>query len=323
VVRIAILAQVTLANNIRGGTKYAWSDAHIIALFVVFGVLFIAFTAIQIVSGENATVPVRIVTSSRTIPALLWWVISIGGSFFIFVYYIPIWFQAIHGVSATQSGIDTVPFLLAQVFGSISSGIFVTKVGYYTPMLFLCAVFSTIGAGLLTTWTPNTPVAHWIGYEIIYGMGIGFGFQQGTTIVQTILPMKDIPIGTSLVVFVQILGGSLFVSAGENIFTNELIENLADVLPPQLLGKVTAAGATGFYDIVPANLLPEAVDAYNGAITKTFQMGLILSCLMFIGAIFIEVKNVKEVKVKRGSAEEEAGENTGTTADAEQKAESG
>jgi len=38
-----------------GGTKYDWSDGRIIALFVLFGVLLIAFVAMQVWQGENAT----------------------------------------------------------------------------------------------------------------------------------------------------------------------------------------------------------------------------------------------------------------------------
>ena len=38
-----------------GGTTYPWSDGRIIALFVLFGVLLIAFVAVQIWMGESAT----------------------------------------------------------------------------------------------------------------------------------------------------------------------------------------------------------------------------------------------------------------------------
>jgi hypothetical protein len=43
-----------------GGTKYPWSDAKIIALFVVFGVLISAFIAIQFWKQDSGTIPPRI-----------------------------------------------------------------------------------------------------------------------------------------------------------------------------------------------------------------------------------------------------------------------
>jgi hypothetical protein len=37
-----------------GGSKYTWSDGHIIALFVIFGVLIIGFIGIQVWKQDNA-----------------------------------------------------------------------------------------------------------------------------------------------------------------------------------------------------------------------------------------------------------------------------
>lgn len=78
-----------------GGVKYAWSDARIIALFVLFGVLLIAFIGLQIVLKENALLPIRIITQ-RTMASACLFSACIGGSFFIFVYYVPIWVSFYH-----------------------------------------------------------------------------------------------------------------------------------------------------------------------------------------------------------------------------------
>jgi hypothetical protein len=40
--------------------------------------------------------------------------------------------------------------------------------------------------------------------------------------VQTVLNQRDVPIGTSLIYLAQTLGGAIFISVGENIFTNKL-----------------------------------------------------------------------------------------------------
>lgn len=75
-----------------GGSKYPWSNGRIIALFVVFAVLLVAFGAIQVWKQDHATVPPRLL-KQRTVAASCWFVASLGASFFIFVYYLPIWFQ--------------------------------------------------------------------------------------------------------------------------------------------------------------------------------------------------------------------------------------
>ena len=85
-----------------GGSQYPWSDGRIIALLVVFGVLTCIFIGIQFWKKDFATVPPRIL-SQRSIAAGSWFAFCLGAAFFVFVYYLPIWFQAIKGVSAVKS----------------------------------------------------------------------------------------------------------------------------------------------------------------------------------------------------------------------------
>lgn len=59
-------------------------------VFVLFGLILIAFVFLQFRLGDIATVPVRI-ASQRTIASASLFGICIGGSFFTFIYYIPIW----------------------------------------------------------------------------------------------------------------------------------------------------------------------------------------------------------------------------------------
>ena len=195
-----------------GGSKYPWSDGRIIALFVVFGVLAIAFAGVQIWRQENATVPPRVL-KQRTVAASTWFGICLGGSFFIMIYYLPIWFQAIKSVSATKSGIMNLPMILGLVILSVSAGGLVTTLGYYTPFIIISSVFMSVGAGLLSTFKTNTGHAMWIGYQVLYGAGVGMGMQQPLIAVQTVLPKKDHPIGTAIIMLGQTLGGALFISS--------------------------------------------------------------------------------------------------------------
>jgi hypothetical protein len=57
-----------------GGTTYPWSNGRIIALFVVFGVLFICFIAVQVMKPETATIPKRIIMN-RNIIGGMWYTI--------------------------------------------------------------------------------------------------------------------------------------------------------------------------------------------------------------------------------------------------------
>ena len=193
--------------------------------------------------------------------------------------------------------------LLAVTIASIIGGGAVTALGYYTPFMYLSVVFASIGAGLITTFDLNTTTANWIGYQIIFGLGIGFGMQQGMVAAQTVLAIEDVPIGTSIIIFSQMFGGALFVSVGQNTFTNKLVSNLLEIGGNINPAQVVGAGATQitalFHD--PA-VLTQVLMAYNGALVKAFQVALIMACLAVFGAAGMEWKSVKGKKIEMAGA---------------------
>ena len=120
------------------------------------------------------------------------------------VYYIPIWFQAIKGVSAVESGIRNLPMILGLVIISIIAGVSITAFGYYTPWMIISSLLMITGAGLLATFRVGTGHAMWIGYQALYGFGVGAGMQQGVIAAQTVCTLEDIPTATGTVFMLDI-----------------------------------------------------------------------------------------------------------------------
>ncbi|EZF34534.1 efflux pump [Trichophyton mentagrophytes] len=275
-----------------GGTTYAWSSGRIIALFVVFGILLIAFIAVQIWRKEEATVPPRIFVQ-RSVLSAFWFTICLGSSMMTIIYYLPLWFQAIKGVSAVKSGIMNLPMILSLVIGVIMSGGLVTAIGYYAPFMIGCCVLSSVGAGLLTTFQTDTGHAKWIGYQVIYGIGLGMGMQQGSVACQTVLSKADVPIGSSLIFFAQQLGGTIFIAVAQNIFTNKLTSGLQHI-PGLDAANLAQVGATTIRDLVKdPNTLRLVLEVYNESVVKTYYIALAMSCVAILGALTIEWKSVK------------------------------
>ncbi|KAF2092286.1 putative MFS multidrug transporter [Saccharata proteae CBS 121410] len=277
-----------------GGSTYAWSNGRIIALFVIFGVLIIGFVAVQILKPDTATVPPRIV-KQRTIAAGAWFTFCNSSAMMVMLYYLPIWFQAIKGVSAVKSGIMSIPLVLGLVVASIMTGILVSKLGYYTPFLILSSILASTGAGLLTTFKTNTGHAYWIGYQVLFGLGLGFGQQQTNIAVQVVLKKEDVPMGTTLIFFATQLGGAIFVSVSENLFTSNLASSLAGIsgLDP---AKVVKSGATEIRNVVNADQLPAVLEAYNNALMKALTAGLVMACFSILGSAAMEWRSVKNGK---------------------------
>ncbi|KAL9623094.1 MAG: hypothetical protein Q9160_002608 [Pyrenula sp. 1 TL-2023] len=280
-----------------GGSEYNWGNARIIALFVLFGILIIAFIGIQFWKGEYATVPPRII-SQRSMASAAFFSACLGASFFLLIYFVPIWFQAIKNVSATKSGIMNLPMVLGVVIMSMGTGAAVTAIGYYTPFMIGSGVLSVIGAGLLTTFETDTGHAKWIGYQFLYGSGIGFGMQQSIICAQTALELKDVPVGTALIMFTQTLGGALFVSVGQNVFTNRLLSGLVTAAPGVNPAIILKVGATELANNIPPQFLHGVRVAYNDALTNAWYVAVAMSAFSIIGAVFVEWKSVKGKKVE-------------------------
>jgi MFS family permease len=288
-----------------GGTLYPWGNWRIIVLFVFFSVLITAFIAIQVMTRDTtATIPARIITQRSVIAGCLY-TFCLGSAFMIAVFYLPIWFQAIKGATAVKSGIMSIPLILACVVALIMCGGLVQRFGYYTPFMYAGCLFMSLGAGLVLTFTPSTGHSKWIGYQVIQGLGIGMGMQQANLAVQTVLPHKDIPTGSALVFFCQLLGGTIFVSVGQNLFLDKFLSQL-DKLPAGIINPKTlmSAGATQIRDFVPKEHLAEVLEAYNYALVRgPLVAGLVMACLAIFGAIGMEWRSIKEKHNQRKSAE--------------------
>ncbi|KAI0377283.1 MFS general substrate transporter [Hypomontagnella monticulosa] len=280
-----------------GGSTYAWNNGRIIALFVVFGVVGIAFLTFEYWKGAEATLPLRMLTR-RSVAAATWNCFCNGATFLTFTYYIPFWHQIVRNVSAADAGVRLLPFVLGVVIMAMLSGGLVSKFGYYAPMMILSSIIAPIGAGLLTTWTVDTSFSKWVGYQALLGMGIGLGQQQPFMAIQTVLSKQDIPSGIAIVMLTQTLSGAIFVSVGASVFQNELLKNLAGVFSDGDFNasSLTDLGATQVWSVIPPQYLDVVLTAYNDALTKVYTVALCTSALTIIGSLTIEWKSVKKAQ---------------------------
>jgi hypothetical protein len=285
-----------------GGTTYAWNSWRVILLFCFFGVLIIAFVFFQFRQGDLATVPPRIV-AKRSVWSSGFFIMCLGGAFLGSVYYLPMWFQAVKDASAVGSGIMNLPMLVSMVLLSVAAGAAVTVWGYYTPFMIAGAALAAVGYGLTTTFRPDTGSGAWIGYQILLGAGIGISFQQPLMAVQTVLDIDDVPTGTSLIIFLQTLGGALFVAVSQNVFTNKLVEYVGAYVPeiPDP-SYILAVGATSVKDAFDEALLPGVKLAFNDALTQTFIVFTALAAISILGAVAVEWRSVKGKPVEIGMA---------------------
>jgi MFS family permease len=181
-----------------GGVTQAWNSATVIGLIVGFVAIFIAFFVWEYYNGERSMIVPRLFRKRSV------WVGSVytfffSGSYFLIVYYLPIYFQSIDNTSPTESGVRNLPLILAVTFGTIVSGIVISKTGVATPITVVGAAVATIASGLFYTFDIGTPSGKWIGYQILGGIAWGFAFQVPVIVGQANADPKDMSSVTAII----------------------------------------------------------------------------------------------------------------------------
>ncbi|KXJ85039.1 major facilitator superfamily domain-containing protein, partial [Microdochium bolleyi] len=286
-----------------GGSTYAWNSGRIIALFVVFAVLIVVFVGMEIFLPTRRTVPTAI-TNDRDIWLGALFAACTSAAMFVAVTYLPIYFQAVKGASALQSGVDVMPLIIGFLVISIFSGVLTHVTGYYNPSLILCTIFGSVGGGLCSTLAVDTPTASWIGYQVLLGAGIGFGLQQPLLIAQVVLSPADVPFGVAFMNMMQMLGGTIFVAVSQNVFLSSLIKGLGEGLPDFDTQRLLGGGVTDFSIFTPEQF-GVAIPIYASSLARLFLIVLGLLAATIISAAGVRWKRVTATK-KSADREEDA-----------------
>jgi hypothetical protein len=285
-----------------GGNTKPWSSPQVYALFPIFGVLVAAFVAWEHRLGPRAIMPLSMFRSRTQIGACLAAVGVLHGQshttpltapsqFFIFFclligsYYLPLWFQATRGVSATSSGISILPFMLANVIVAGGVGAIVSTRGRYWHFIVVSPLLTAIGSGLLYTTDVHTPSAALIGFQILFGAGIGGAFQN--TILSVQAEYADaparVPQATSLVNFTQLMGGVIGLAAAGTLFSNKLASGLPADLPPA--ARAAVVSSVEAIKLLPPALQAGVVNAYVQALRPVFVLGVPTAALASLSAL--------------------------------------
>ncbi len=263
-----------------GGTTKPWSSRDVIGTLVGFGVLMIVFIVIEYVTAERALVARRLITS-RTLAALCVYNFFASGVFFTLLYYLPIYFQTARGASAQQSDIDNIPFVLAAGLFSLVSGGLISKTGHYGPIMALGSTISAIGAGLIYTLEIDSSSGKWIGYQVLLGVGLGTIFQIPSMVGQSIVKTSDIAAVSAIVLFFQILGGSIWISAAQAGFANRLVDAAGHYAPGVNSTLVVATGATDIRRVFPQEQVEGIIKAYMDGLKTPFAITIACACTTF------------------------------------------
>ncbi|KAI0603276.1 MFS general substrate transporter [Biscogniauxia sp. FL1348] len=268
-----------------GGQTRPWRSSEVIGLLVGFGVIAVAFVGWEVLQGERAMV-VPWLVRRRSVWVNGAYAFFFAGSYYAVIYYLPIYFQSVDGVSPTDSGIRNLPLILATSLSILSSGAIISATGAATPIMVAAAAVATVGAGLLYTLGVNTGAGKWIGYQILAGVGYGFGFQVPIIAAQAYAKPRDLPATTAIILFFQTLGGAFFVSAAQAAFVNQLLVTLPTTEPTVDPYTVVTTGATQIRVVFSTSQVPGILLAYVAGLRAAFAIAVGAIGLTFVVSLF-------------------------------------
>ncbi|KAL2168882.1 hypothetical protein VTG60DRAFT_6717 [Thermothelomyces hinnuleus] len=261
-----------------GGVTKPWNSGAVIGLLVTFVVLLILFVLLEYYQGDRALLVGRLM-KRRTIAAMA----MINFSFFPLAYNLPIYFQAVNGVSPLESGIRLLPTILPMTLFSLISAPGVVLVGWYQPWLMTGASLAAVGAGLIYMLGIDSTSAQWIGFQFVAGLGTGLSMQPPVIIANAITPKGDNSMAMSNVLFFQFTGGTLGVGMAQPILNNGLIRSLPRFAPGVTTAEVLSVGVYDLQTVFSGDKLLGVLRAYMAG----FHHAWILSIAGAAVAVFL------------------------------------
>lgn len=165
------------------GPIWDWGSGASVAMWVVFGVVVVAWAAQQVLclftTREERAFPVHILRRVDLIPI---WVASgcAGASYAVTLYYTPLFYAFARGHDALAQTARLLPFILPFIVAVLLTGGLLPVVGRYKMVYALAGLFTLAGAAAMAaTLDADVPEAQVMGLEALIALGLGMHFQHG------------------------------------------------------------------------------------------------------------------------------------------------
>jgi MFS family permease len=193
-----------------GGTRYAWFSPRIIGLFAASAAFWLMFV-VRLMTAREPFLP---------LPMLLNRVVGIGtasvtcvfGTMIGLTIFVPLYFEVVLGLSASESGLALIPLLAGTVVGATAAGRAMVRMRHYKRMPLVGLGLAVVAVAALAIAPTRLPLAAICSLLGIVGIGMGTLFPVTTVSVQNAVPPYQLGTATGIMNFFRSLGGALMVS---------------------------------------------------------------------------------------------------------------
>lgn len=204
-------ATVTLMLALNwGGLRYPWGSGPILALLAASCGLWVLF-AIRLLRAPEPLIPLNVLANPVVRAGTLSACFGMG-TFIGLTIYVPVYFEAVVGLSASASGLALIPLMLGTVAGATISGRAMARVTHYKRLPVAGLLVAMVGTGILVAVPRGLPLP---ALEIVLAsisLGLGTMLPVSTVAIQNAVPLHQLGTATGAMNFFRQIGGALIVA---------------------------------------------------------------------------------------------------------------
>jgi MFS family permease len=125
--------------------------------------------------------------------------------------YMPLYYQVVHHLTATQSGLALIPVIVMTSPGSLLSGRSMMYLRHYKVSAYFGMTLATVAVAALVLW-PGMPLAAAILAIGVIGFGVGTVFPIATVSIQNAVARHELGTATGAMNFFRALASALLVA---------------------------------------------------------------------------------------------------------------
>jgi len=296
-----------------GGSTYAWTSPVILGMIAFSIVMLVAFVMVERKAADPLLPFSLFKESIFTLGSAGLFIMALG--MFGVIGFLPLFLQAVMGMSATNSGMLTIPLMVGSMITSIGSGFLLKRTGY-KPWLLIGPPIMAVGMFLLSTLHAGSDPLEAIVYQLIVGMGIGAVMSNYIVAAQNVMPKNEMGVATSSMSLFRSIGGTVGVTMFGALLNGRMVTEIGRNLPEGAMELLPTTDANSLGNILLdpeiSAIIPAAIQeairlSLGNSITFLFMVGAIIVSLSFIASALTRNVPLKSAKEYYGDGSDEPG----------------
>jgi EmrB/QacA subfamily drug resistance transporter len=283
------------------GNTYAWNSPEIIGLSLLSVVSLLAFVLIERRSADPI-LPLHLFKEPIfTLGSAGLFIMSFG--LFGVIAFLPMFLQAVIGMSATNSGETLIPLMMGIMITILASGFLLKRTGYKI-WLIIGPPISAFGLYGLSTLHAGSSQLDAIIYLVIVGMGLGAVMSNYIVAAQNVMCKKEMGVVTSSMSLFRSIGGTVGVAVLGAIVNAQMVVELGRNLPAGAMAMLPTTDVNSVGGLllsplaatIPGPVLNAIRLSLSNSITYMFLIGAVIVALAVITSVLVRSVPLKSAE---------------------------